>query len=72
MVMVTRTCSWGYDWLRYEMLCVQEAEKTTELRTLHGPQPCVWCDKRSAENFIARYVVKLTIQTDRYTTRSAI
>ena len=54
MVMITRTCFWGYYWLRYEMFCVREAEKTTELRTLHGPQPCVWCDKRRAESFIAR------------------
>jgi len=45
MVIITRTSFWGYYLLRYEMLRVREAEKTTELRALHGPQPYVWCEK---------------------------
>jgi len=64
MVKITRTCFLGHYLLRYDMMRVREAEKTSELRILQGPQKYVYCGKRSAGSCIARRMVKITLQTD--------
>ena len=64
MVKITRTSVPGHYLLRYDMMRVREAEQTSELRTLQGPQKSVYCAKRSAGSCIARRMVKTTLQTD--------
>jgi len=64
MVKITRTCFLGHYLLRYDMMRVREAEKTSDLRILQGPQKYVYCGKRSAGSCIARRMVEIALQTD--------